>query len=277
MMRFVWKNAALALLIMFLTVLVVSQSCRRAARRVAGDFYYPFLAYPSKTESAVGEESMLLLSKRTLVDKLTRRRRDNLKLSAKVAIQESLRLENAELRRMMKLPARGGYENIFAEIYLRDPAFWDERFSIDKGADDGVKPGSVVLAAAERGLAVVVGRVSETGRHHAVVDTLLSPHCRLGVMLPDNGAFGVTTGGERGSHGVGIRVSYLPKDLSYMVGGEAVTSGLSGRTPTGLKVGVMKLDGLSVVRLENGIYAEGILTPAADFDRLRFVMVMVRQ
>jgi len=173
----------------------------------------------------------------------------------------------------------GGYKCVFAELVLRDPAFWEERFTINKGSEDGIREGAIVLAADslnDRERLAVIGRIKSAKEHNCVVSTLASKECQLSVVLPQSKAAGLTNGGNRSDGGLTIEVMYLPRDMKYTAGEPVYTSGLTPYTPPALLVGTLAGSGKAKVRIHDNLYLDGAIKPAADVEKVRFVMIMVK-
>ena len=69
-------------------------------------------------------------------------RETNRQLAVQAAASGELFRENTSLRRLLDLPIPAGWSYSAAEIILRDPLLWNERFSINRGSRDGHHGGS---------------------------------------------------------------------------------------------------------------------------------------
>ena len=201
-------------------------------------------------------------------------------LEAQISAFADLRLANEELRRLTAMPPPIGWRAVVAEVISRDPERWNERLFVNRGAEDGLVEGAVVLVDGK-----VFGRVSgfvAGERHKAEVVSVVSSECRFGVAISGVGAVGVLHGA--GANGLpdgqtGFIVDYLPKDLQVSPEDSIVTSGLGGWMPAGLEVGEIIADGPNGSRVHSPDAARAMVhgVPDAPFGAFHFVSVLVPQ
>lgn len=275
------KNYLLLFAILAFAAVILFQTLKRAAYKISSDFFYPYVAAPSAIGNSLKNKSLLLKSKLSLALTVEDMQLENEKLSARTATYQKLEQENAELRKLLKLKKRKGYKCIFAEIILRDPVFWEKNFTINKGLEDGVTVGATALTTVPstdtgRPTLAVIGRVWSVSAHSAIVVTILNRECRMSVKLPESSAAGIISGGSRQGDKIEALITYLPKGVEYTPGEPVYTSGMSEYTAPSLFVG--KLTGeKSQIKIRDNLYAEAILGPAADFENIRFVMIMIKE
>lgn len=193
-----------------------------------------------------------------------------------VAIAENreLREENRQLRRLLDIRQYPGWTVLQAQVLTRDPATWDLCFTIDKGSADGIAPGSLVLSDEH-----VIGRVSSVNQYQAMVDTLVSPNCRLGVVLNESETHGLMHGTGRWIPGKlpGCIVDYLPLNATADDNDLIVTSGLGGELPGGIPVGMaMSLPDGALMEEVDHARKQLHVSPLDTWDSLRVVSVIVR-
>lgn len=273
--KYVMNVLLVVILLLFMT-LVFAQSARRAFARIAGDFHHPFLSAPVKAQQRLASQSLLLENKQTLAAALEKAERLNLQLAAELAAFSSLQQENAELRHLLNLKTRLNFNFIPAEIILRDPSAWEQRLTINKGSDHGVRPGSIVVAGGhpeKQSALIVIGRVTSLSRHNAEVNTLVSQDSRLSVTIPACKADGILSGGFRRGGALFARMLYLPRDLEYLHGSKVYTSGLTRGIPQGLYIGGVNAEN-DGVRVKNNLHTELDVELAMDLNATRFVLVI---
>ncbi len=277
------RNIAIAVscIVVPLAVLMSFTALRNAARRIVSDFYYPFLCTLPAAENFALESSLAMKSRSRLAAELVAGQEKLLKAQAELETTMNLRRENRDLRNLLGLAPTPGYKYVFAEIFLRDPVSWNEKFTIDKGKKHGIGEGDIVLTPSLRqevrseGFAVV-GRVESVSDRTAVVSTLLDSDCSAGVFLAASKVAGVTAGGFRRGDAFFAYARYLPKEISYTEGEYVSTSSLSALNPPGLPVGRFRRlvkDGVEGADLNSTAELECF----ADFSRMRFFIVMARE
>jgi rod shape-determining protein MreC len=178
---------------------------------------------------------------------------------AKLAAQqlEVAATEGARLKQLMgaaeRLPAKAAPAEI---LYSgRDP--FARRVLVDKGARDGVRPGSPVVD--ESG---VVGQVT---RVHALLAE--DKDQAIPVQVARNGLRAVAFGG--GTSGL-LELRYLAANAEIVNGDRLVTSGIDGVYPPGLPVATVT----RVERDATNIFARVLCQPAAGVDRGRIVLLL---
>ena len=125
--------------------------------------------------------------------------------------------------------------------------------------------------------AVLIGRVKSVSLHTAVVSTLLSGDCRLGVTLAKSRASGILEGTEDAGTGFAL-LRYLPVKTHMEEGDMAFTNSFSGNNPPGIPVGeiVPWADG-AAGREHDHVYLEARVHPFVRPDAVRFVAVYIRE
>lgn len=188
-------------------------------------------------------------------------------LQQQLADYEQLKRENAQLKEIVGITEqRQDLQMIGATVISGDGGEYYGTFTINKGSRDGIQEKDAVVTTAG-----VVGYVSEVSYNHCKVTTLLSPDCNIGGYDIVSGDFGVLTGdSELAAQGL-FKLAYLPKGSLIAVGNIVVTSGLGGIFPQGFVAGVVQ----RVTADEQGLAMDAVLTPSADFTKLKEVLVVI--
>lgn len=177
---------------------------------------------------------------------------------ARIAALES---ENARLRGLVGLqqatPAR-----ITAPVIARDPAGWWQTLLLGRGALQGVREGSAVLAPGG-----LIGLVSSVTPTTARVTLLTDPSSRVGVWVARTRHHGLLTG--LGTDRPVIR--FLEKDPGVVAGDVITTSPASTLVPPDLPVGVIQS-----VDVRADPAPEAVLQLAARAASTDWVQVVVR-
>ncbi len=280
--NFFKANFFLIVIFVILVSIISFQAFRRAARRIASDFFYPFLSTAADVEQTVKNKSLLLKSRRELAGNVEKLQGENDRLNTELAILRNLSKENRQLRYLLDLPNRRNFKYIPAELILRDPAHWFNTFTVNKGSSSGVMPGAAVLStsydpATGRTLPVVVGRIKSVTKHSAIVSTILNRETRMSVVLPKSRTAGILAGGERYGDKFLVKIKYLPRDTVYYNSEEVITSGFSPYTPPSLIVGKLAGTDGPDMKIADNLYNEAMMVPAANFDDINFVMIVIRK
>ncbi|OGV45547.1 MAG: hypothetical protein A2017_12080 [Lentisphaerae bacterium GWF2_44_16] len=274
------KKVIIISAVALIAVLLSLQTLKKAASHVINDFFYPYFSFPSFIADKISNQTLMLRSKKSLALALEELQKKNNELFATTETLKGLSAENNELRSLIGIKPRNGYKCIFAEVLLRDPVYWDERFTVRKGSVDGIEEGSVVLAPIDPGESdgndlAVIGRVKSVTKHCAVIETLISGENKLSVKLLESDAPGIIQYGGRKGGSFWAIVKYLPRDLNYTQGEGVYTSGLSGYTAPSLFVGRLS-ENEEDIKIHDNLYVEAKIDLAGKFDDIRFVLIMVK-
>ena len=184
------------------------------------------------------------------------------RLQQEIVRLRELEIENQRLRVLLDYGAeQQGYQFLPAAIIGRDPSNLMQCIIIDKGTQDGVEEGMVVVA--NGGLA---GRVTQSLVTSAKVLLITDPSSSVNAMVQRSRALGVVNG-KPGSR---LMMEFVPQSEEAMEGDLVITSGLGGGFPKGLFIGhVVKMGGDDM-----DLFRELQLQPAVQFDRLENVLVI---
>lgn len=263
--RQIWSIIGLAWLI-----ILVSLGSSNTGRRLVLSAVKPFAA----TWDFLGEQMSTVFDDEEAKDERIRKLEEHvsqLKLQANAA--QELQRENQQLRRALALGKSPEWRVVQAEILTRDPAFWDLRFTINRGSSSYITQGSIVLYGD-----ALVGRVTTVNQHNAIVETIISPSCRIGVVLDNSENHGLLRGmGLKHAASPGCLVDFLSLDAQADVGDKLVTSGIGGIIPPGIPVAIVApdKDGSSIQEVEHA-RKKLLATPVANWNDMRFVTVVVQ-
>ncbi len=174
--------------------------------------------------------------------------------------------ENKELRVMLEL--KDEYNNYKfsppCTVIARTTNDPYGSFTVDKGANDGIKPGDPVVT--ETG---IVGVCFEVSPSTSKVRTLYSPKTAVGVYTVRTKAEGIAEGGYDLAINGRIRMSYISKESDIREGDVIVTSG-SANYPAGQLIGTVE----SVEMEQNGLSKFAVIIPAEDPNTITSVFVI---
>ena len=175
--------------------------------------------------------------------------------------------ENRELRVML------GLKEEYSDFEFSPPCTVIARttndpyasFTVDKGENDGIKPGDPVVT--ESG---IVGVCYEVSRSTCKVRTLYSPKTAVGVYTVRTKSEGIVEGGYDLAKKGRIRMSYISKESDIAVGDVIVTSG-STNYPAGQLIGTVE----SVEMEASGLSKYAVVIPAEDPNTITSVFVII--
>jgi len=186
---------------------------------------------------------------------------------------EQLRAEIADLREQQALSeglqallevqeGRPTDQFLAARVIAKDPSNLKERIAIDRGSDDGVAEGMVVMSAGSS----LVGVVSAALDDFAWVTLITDPNSSVNAMVMESRTQGVVSGTLHN----GLKMELLPQEEEVQPGSTVATSGLGGNFPDALLIGEV----VSVQGSPQDIFQKAEVKSAADLTRLETVLVL---
>ena len=185
----------------------------------------------------------------------------------KLLLQGKYELDN--FRKLYNLDQTyADYPKVAARVISKDTNNWYSKFKIDKGSDDGIKPGMNVMAG--NGL---VGIVTKTGKNYSDVRSIIDDSSNVRGMFLDTSETCTVKGNLKLLDEGHIEVTDIKKGSSVKDGYEVVTSYTSPKYHPGILVGYV-----SGIKVDPSNMTEsGYLTPAVDFSKLDMVLIITRE
>ncbi len=195
-------------------------------------------------------------------------REENEQLRKEIIDNTEIVAENARLKAL--LDYRKGtpqFDTVVATVIARDPAAWTNVVVINRGTAQGVNKDMAVVTP--QGL---VGSVVQAYSNTAKVQLILDPRSAVGSLVQRSESRVAAIVEGNAAKPLSPRMVNLARDADIIKGDKVITSGLGGIYPKGILVGEVT----DVVNEEGGLLKYAVLKPAADFDRLEEVAVVVR-
>lgn len=162
------------------------------------------------------------------------------------------------------------YHTLTATVIHRTPLVFMHSLVIDAGSDEGVEVGDAIITS--KGL---VGRVNSVSERSSTVLLFTTEQDinKLSVRIQ----ISPTTSSEAileryNPNQQAFELKLLETDASITEGMKVISSGSGGFFPSGLLVGTVSL----VENLNNAMGLRILVTPAADFYQIEYVMVVKR-
>ncbi len=202
-------------------------------------------------------------------------REENAALQEKVdtltAENSQLVLEKEELSRLRQLLELGeqysDYEKVGARVISKDSGNWFNRFTIDKGSNDGIKVDANVIAGGG-----LVGIVTEVGPHWAIVRSIIDDNSNVSAMVATTSDTCIIAGNlQLIDEGTLSLVKLTDENSKVHVGDKVVTSNISEKYLPGILIGYI----CELSNDANNLTKSGQITPVVDFRHLQEVLVIL--
>jgi len=179
-------------------------------------------------------------------------------------------VENQEyLKNEYKMRQMMDYDYIKAQIISRDPNNWFQKFTIDKGTNEGIKIDDIIVHAAELedDLVVIglVGKVIDVGNNWSKVITIADINSSISFRNIKNNSSGILKGQIDNT----IKGYTFSKDDEIKVGDALVTSGLGEIYTRNLYIGEV-----TSLERDDGLTIDVQVEPVVDFQELHNVYVL---
>ncbi|MBX7138483.1 MAG: rod shape-determining protein MreC [Oligoflexia bacterium] len=260
------RVAGTAFFLFCLSLLLISYSARNPGVAGIGSAVFSEVTGPVQlvSHSLYRSVSSLWSDYIGLLDAKQRARDLSARLSALEA--ENSRLlelenENARLRGILKVTQESALGGVVAEIIGYDPSNWIKAITINKGENEGIRPGMPVLEGDG-----VVGQIVSASRHVSQALLIIDPGSGVDALVQSTRSRGVVGGaGDKG-----CEMRYVLREDELNIGDRIVTSGLDGIFPKGLLIGIVS----DVDKKSAGLFKEVWLKPAVDFNKVEKVVVI---
>ena len=265
MLNFIKRWKYLGLILLLIILLLVARSCGSSdtlsgAESTAKETWAPVAAIGDFFSNIFDFSTKKGLQ--TEIDKLNKKLA---KLETESQISDDVASQNKELRSLLKLKEEysSTWVTVAAEVTSRAADNWYEKLTINKGSADGISENMAVVN--QDGL---IGKTANVTEHTADVTLIIDSSSGVGGMLQESSIQGVLQG-IGGGKGL-ITMTKLPYNADIQLNDVVVSSGVGGVFPAGLLVGNV----IKVNTSADGLSKEAIVEPYANFDDLKFVLVI---
>lgn len=194
--------------------------------------------------------------------------KENADLKKQLLEYSDLKQENDQLRKVLKFKdSRDNYNYVATNIIGYAGGNILDGYIVDKGKDDGIEKGMIVIAA--DGL---VGQVTSVGSNWAIIKSILNENIAVSVKVESTKENTGILRGYRNADGTAeCKVENLPMDSNIKEGDTIVTSGLGQIYPKDIMVGKV----VSVQEDKVNVMKNAIVKASVDFNKLEGLFVVV--
>ena len=181
---------------------------------------------------------------------------------------QEIRIQNDQLSRLLGVQGSLDYHTAAATVISRQVSQYERVITIDHGTDAGIAAGDVVVA----GGSALVGQVVEVGSDYSRVLLISDTRSTVIGLIESSRATGDVIG-QLGGSLVMENVDATERvnlDDTVVTAGIDLGNGIRSPFPKGLLIGQI----VDVQRDPNAIVQTAYIDPAADLDKLEYVLVI---
>lgn len=212
--------------------------------------------------SAVTEIDALRIDNAALLDENERLANENARLRA-------AREENDQLTALLQLQSGFEHETVAARVIGREMLETRRLITLDKGTDDGIELGDVVILKG----GALAGRVMDVGPNFARITLISDSSSTVVGQLLGTGATGEIVGQAGGvliMRNIDSAVQ-IGLDEEVFTAGIELAGGIRSPYPKGLVIGTV----VDVERDANDVVQTAYLAPAANLDSFELALVII--
>ena len=212
--------------------------------------------------SAVTEIDALRIDNAALLD-------DNERLANENARLRALKEENDQLAALLQLQGGFEHETVAARVIGREMLETRRLITLDKGTDDGIALGDVVILKG----GALAGRVTDVGPNFARITLISDSSSTVVGQLLGTGATGEIVG-QAGSVLIMRNIDsavQIGLDEEVFTAGIELAGGIRSPYPKGLVIGTV----VDVARDANDVVQTAYLVPAANLDSFELALVII--
>ncbi len=196
-------------------------------------------------------------------------RAENERIQQDALRADEIRRQNDLLTGLLQLRSGFEFQTLAATVIARESIEVQQRITLDRGTDDGVQVGDVVITAG----GALVGRVVDASSTTSTVQLISdSGSTVIGQLLQS-----AATGEVVGQLPTSLTMRNIDAAIAVGLGEEVVSAGIElagdirSPYPKGLVIGTV----VDVRRDANEVVQTAFLAPAAALDRLEFVLLIL--
>ncbi|CRK85597.1 Cell shape-determining protein MreC [Candidatus Providencia siddallii] len=231
-------------------------------RSYLNTLFNPFYLLSNSPRKLIGDlsENFFLKKKLQFENKLLRkelfiRKANNL-------LFDQIKQENSRLRELLGSPLRKNEHVVITQVISRVNTPYRDQVLIDKGSNNGVFEGQVVIS--DKG---VIGQVVSVSKFNSRVLLICDASHALPVQVLRNDVRIILLSSGCVDN---ILFGFLPEHVDIYIGDVLVTSSLGGRFPEGYPVGIVSNINHDIQRAQTIINVK----PSAELQRLRYLLLL---
>ncbi len=179
----------------------------------------------------------------------------------------NLKIEINKLKELNNLNEDSDYKCINATVIYRDPTYWYNTITINKGLKDGIKNNSMVIN--NKG---IIGIIKETLNNSSTVSLMTNidnkKKITVGINYNDEIVYGLINKYDFNSNE--LIINEITSDIELVDKMEAFTTNFTNTFIEGISIGKVK----EIKKDTNGLSNIALVTPHTNFNDIKYVCVI---
>lgn len=181
-----------------------------------------------------------------------------------------LESEIKELKSIMKVDNSNEYRCINASVIYREPTYWYNNLTINKGKNDGIKENDMVID--KNGLIGIVGEVLNNSSTITLLTNISNKSkITVGINYEEDIIYGLI--GNYDLNKNEIIITEITSDIELTDKMEVYTTSFTNTFKSGISIGKVK----EIKEDSKGLSKIAIVKPNADFNNIKYVCVMAEK
>jgi rod shape-determining protein MreC len=194
---------------------------------------------------------------------------NNTKDSFSNVYNDTLEKQIEELKKLNSISI-DNYKCIYSSVIYRDPSYWYNTLTINKGLKDGIKDGYMVLTTSGL-IGIIKQSLNNTSNIYLLTNVDSRKKITVGIKYKDNIVYGIISNYDFRTNE--LIISEITSDIIYEKNMSVVTTGFTNTFKEGMLIGNVK----KIEEDNNGLSKKVIVTPSANFNNINYVCVMVKK
>lgn len=175
-----------------------------------------------------------------------------------------LQSENISLRKQLDFTEKSECKYLTCRVAGNNLQYNINSYILDKGSDDGIKIGQVVVAMD----GIAVGKIRQVFSKESELLLLSDNQSAIAAVIQNKET---SQGIVEGQYGISMKMNLIPQNEKINHGDMVITSGIEQNIPRGLFIGQVDKVETNV----NELFQSAVIYPAIDYKKLNIVMVIV--
>lgn len=230
------------------------------------NLFIPIFTKTNEISVQMGDKYAFFKDRETFFEAYRRCEDSRTKDEADSAKVQLLQEENDNLKKVLEFKEKSNFKIVVARVIGKNTESTEQTILIDQGTEANLKIDQPVIVKD----GILVGKIVKTDLGMSVVRLINDNRSKVAAtVLNAERSLGVVEGG----YGLSIKMNFIPRNETVLIGDQIITSGLEANMPRGLVIG-------NVTAIENETYQPfqgAVLTPGVDLSKLTIVSVILSQ